>query len=247
MKPEKFYKAQIIEHVLNKGVLGSGDVLINELTVDGMRNRTDLVLVNGSMHAIEIKTNSDSLNRLGEQIIAFKRHFDKLTVACGQRHLEKLQFDLPEDIGLWLVDEKSKKVKIIRRGRKNEVRDPLDFWSFIPVRDIACFLRDCSIKLHGYLGRKALCDIARKHVPLRKMRQFALQFAKKRYGVKWQKFLEQYERNGVVHPDYIDVFQWERPEPASPQIPYGDFGAYFPSYATMKRQRPIPVMRKKTK
>ncbi len=246
MKPERFYKAQIIEHVLNKGVLGPGDVLINELTVDGMRNRTDLVLVNGSMHAIEIKTNSDSLNRLGEQIVAFKKHFDKLTVACGHRHLEKLKYDLPEDIGLWLVDEKSRKVKVIRRGRKNEVRDPLDLWSFIPVREIAGFLRGCSIRLHGYLGRRALCDIARKHVPLSKTRQFALQFAKKRYGEKWRKFIQQYEENGVVHPDYIEVLQWERPEPAKPQIPYGDWDAFSASCRNLKRQRPVPVMRKKT-
>lgn len=247
MKPERFYKARIIEHVLTKGMLGPEDVLINELTVDGMRNRTDLVLVNGSMHAIEIKTNSDSLNRLGGQLVAFKRHFDKLTVVCGHRHLAKLQYDLPEDVGLWVIDEKPGSIKIIRRGRKNEVRDPWDLWSFIPVRDIASFLRACSIKLHGYLDRKSLCDVARRHVPLSRMRMFALQFAKKRYGDKWQKFLERFERHGMVHPDYIEIFQWERPEPAKPQIPYGDWNTFLASHTNLQRQRPIPVMRKKTR
>lgn len=245
MRPETLYKAQIIEHVLKKGMLGPDDVLINELTIDGMRNRADLVIVNGSTHVIEVKTNSDSLARLGSQIEAFKTHFDKLTIACGWRHLAKLENDLPREIGLWVVDEERRSVKILRRGKKKEIRDPLEMWSFIPVRDIASFLRRCSIKLSGYLDRSDLCEIARTHVPIAKMRQFALQFAKKRYAGKWKALVKQYEGCGYVDPKHMEVFQWGRGESSQPQLIMQEPNNRFSSDENLIGQRLIPIKREK--
>lgn len=68
----------------------SDPVPASEMVIESWRGRVDLALFNGHLHAFEIKSDADKLDRLPEQIRRMMRHFDSVGVVCGDRHLEKV-------------------------------------------------------------------------------------------------------------------------------------------------------------
>src|ERR1035441_1910308 len=51
--------------------------------------RADVAVINGVLHAYEIKSDSDSLDRLPSQIDAYQGVFEYVTLVCGRRLLER--------------------------------------------------------------------------------------------------------------------------------------------------------------
>jgi hypothetical protein len=63
-------------------------------------NRVDLVIVNGTATAYEIKTQYDSLNRLVQQLDAYRRVFDKVYVVCSPDKVDSVQRLAPTEVGI---------------------------------------------------------------------------------------------------------------------------------------------------
>jgi hypothetical protein len=62
--------------------------------------KADLVLVNGTTTAYEIKTELDSLDRLPAQLQAYSRAFDNVYVVTHEACVERVAKSLPEGVGL---------------------------------------------------------------------------------------------------------------------------------------------------
>lgn len=69
----------------------------------------DILVVNGDIHIYEIKSKSDSLSRLENQIIRYKECANKVTVVVDEKFVSKLE-SLPfmENVGIMYVDKKYK-------------------------------------------------------------------------------------------------------------------------------------------
>src|SRR5437870_1316464 len=67
--------------------LEDDDVILDELGVCQGIVRADVVLVNGNLHAFEIKSASDTLQRLNSQMIAYNRVFENVTIVTSGNHL----------------------------------------------------------------------------------------------------------------------------------------------------------------
>lgn len=61
-------------------------LLIEELGVHHGAARIDLVLVNELIHGYELKSDSDTLDRLPDQITQYSSVFDKMTIVVGYKH-----------------------------------------------------------------------------------------------------------------------------------------------------------------
>ncbi len=61
--------------------------IFEELGVQHGAARIDIAVINGLMHGYEIKSDSDTLERLPKQMKEFSAVFDKLTLVVGKRHL----------------------------------------------------------------------------------------------------------------------------------------------------------------
>ncbi len=61
--------------------------IFEELGVKHGTARIDIAVINGVMHGYEIKSDSDTLDRLPEQMNEFNKVFDKLTLVVGKHHL----------------------------------------------------------------------------------------------------------------------------------------------------------------
>lgn len=101
---EYVFKNHLIEKIFLKKYSKSDATLVTELRVG--RCVADAVLVNGLSTCFEIKTEYDSLNRLSEQITAYKKLFDKIIVVSTESHMQNLLLQLPTDIGLNLLTNK---------------------------------------------------------------------------------------------------------------------------------------------
>lgn len=77
--------------------------IIEELGVSHGTARIDFAIINGIMHGYEIKSDSDTLKRLPEQVKEFSAIFDKITIVVGKSHLYQAIHEIPEWWGIIVV------------------------------------------------------------------------------------------------------------------------------------------------
>lgn len=87
--------------------------------------RIDVAVVNGALHGFEIKSDSDTVDRLHTQIVEYGKIFDYITLVCGRRLLRHAKPLLPPWWGLQLADYDTGSVilKQIRTAKKNPTQD----------------------------------------------------------------------------------------------------------------------------
>jgi hypothetical protein len=129
-------KEKEIKELFFKWILENEDpdtIAINEFAATYWYRRADLLVVNGCIQLVEIKSEKDNLTRLEAQIEYFLSRGHKVTLIVAKKHKDKIRF-IPEEVGVfWLVDgdfvidrlPKRKKVtssKLAEYWRLNELR-----------------------------------------------------------------------------------------------------------------------------
>jgi hypothetical protein len=79
-------------------------LIVDELGLIASGARVDLAVINGSLHAYEIKSAADTLARLPGQAKAYSAAFDAVTIVAASRHVEKLAAAVPD---WWEIVESS--------------------------------------------------------------------------------------------------------------------------------------------
>jgi hypothetical protein len=99
------------------------DLILQEFGCKGAR--IDVAIVNGSLHGFEIKSDSDSLERLHGQVVHYSRIFDFMTLVCGKRLFSAASDLIPEWWGLLLAQSKNEIVTLtkVRQSRRNPSQD----------------------------------------------------------------------------------------------------------------------------
>lgn len=100
---EYVYKNAISESLLLARHSIDTSALISEFRAGGCK--ADVVILNGTSHAYEIKTEMDGLDRLDNQIKEYRKVFEYINVVTYRKNAEKLVSKLEDDIGIFaLVD-----------------------------------------------------------------------------------------------------------------------------------------------
>jgi hypothetical protein len=87
-------------------------LILEELGLRHGATRVDMVVVNGSLHGFEIKSDRDSLRRLPRQVKMYSEILDYVTLVVGQRHADKATPTTPNWWGIQVAD----------RGQDGKVR-----------------------------------------------------------------------------------------------------------------------------
>jgi hypothetical protein len=128
MKRQNVISAELIKSQLIDFVLSdfSNDFCIgNEVMYGTKRKLIDLLILNkNKLTAIEIKADNDDLRRLQEQINESKKLFDYIIVCTTLAHLEKTKQILPDDIGIYSVNEQG--IQKIRKPKKQKELDKVE-------------------------------------------------------------------------------------------------------------------------
>lgn len=128
-------KAMLIEHLLQKGAVSSGSILINEFTIDNFSRRVDLVTVGEDcLHAYEIKSEADSLYRLESQVEMYLKFFDKVIVVAAKKHIAGVLQKVPEEVTVMEVTDRG--LKLSRRGRTRKAQSVCSLLKLMKVSDL---------------------------------------------------------------------------------------------------------------
>jgi hypothetical protein len=113
--------------ILRRQHIRNDTLVIDELGLNHGRCRADIAVVNGHLVGYEIKSNSDSLRRLREQVKAYSAIFDRAFIVVGDRHIDKIQNSIPEWWGVIISSRGPKgaiNFNMTRRAQMNRSIDP---------------------------------------------------------------------------------------------------------------------------
>lgn len=101
--------------------------IVEELGVERGAARIDFAVITDRLLGFEIKSDLDSFDRLSNQIHAYNRVFDEITLVSGPALAEDALRILPSWWGVmvaeWKVDGIA--LNIVRTARKNPIQEPL--------------------------------------------------------------------------------------------------------------------------
>jgi len=101
---EYIYKNAIAEKILlGKHNLNTAFMLTEFRVADC---KADAVVLNGTSHVYEIKSEMDSFERLDRQLAAYRRMFDYITVITSERLYQSVLDRVPSEIGIMVLAEK---------------------------------------------------------------------------------------------------------------------------------------------
>ena len=129
-------------HLLAKHSREVETVVLEELGICCGQVRVDLAVVNGMIHGYEIKSDRDSLRRLGTQVDLYSRVLDQATLVVGDRHLSEAMEFVPFWWGILRVEpaSRSPRFKTVRRGTRNPQRDPRSLVELLWLDDAIALL-----------------------------------------------------------------------------------------------------------
>jgi hypothetical protein len=103
-------------------------LVIDELGLNHGKCRADIAVVNGRFVGYEIKSNNDSLRRLGEQVKSYSAVFDRVSIIVGNRYIDSIQDYIPDWWGV-IVSARGPKgavnFDLIRKAQTNKNIDPI--------------------------------------------------------------------------------------------------------------------------
>ncbi len=103
-------------------------LVIDELGLNHGKCRADIAVVNGRFVGYEIKSNNDSLRRLGEQVKSYSAVFDGVSIIVGNRYINCIQDYIPEWWGV-IVSARGPRggvnFDLIRKAQTNKNIDPI--------------------------------------------------------------------------------------------------------------------------
>ncbi|WP_053077766.1 sce7726 family protein [Burkholderia cepacia] len=183
MLSERDIKQAVLDKLSSKA-LADDAVIVSEMVVGKADRRADLVVANGHLHAVEIKSDLDSLRRLEGQLAVYLSRFDKVTLVVSKKFVEQALESSPSRVAVWEASETSAgiaKLTIRRQGRIEPVKDKSLLCDFLLKSELLKIARlmDESARL-AELSREALVEKI-KALPLTAVRKYVLANVKDRY------------------------------------------------------------------
>ena len=110
---EYIYKAALTKNILlGRHSLRTASILTEFRAVDC---KVDLVILNGSSTAYEVKSERDSLFRLERQMAAYSKVFARVYVIAAECHVEAVMASVPADIGILRLNKRHN-ISILREA-----------------------------------------------------------------------------------------------------------------------------------
>lgn len=212
---EREIKAALIDRALESGDLKGGGVIISEMPVELWSRRVDLVVANGKLHAIEIKSDADSLKRLAGQVETYDRLFDKVTVVCGPKTAAVVREQTPEHVGLLVADNVNGRIvfREVRRGRTQVISDRRALLALLWRREIEALLRKHGVKFEVTAFRDELVGKAAQ-LPISTIRTAVLSCVKQRYRA----YFEEFQRHRRRATTAVDLGRLQRGTDREPSV-----------------------------
>lgn len=157
--------------------------IINELGINFGASRIDVAVVNGILHGYEIKSESDTLKRLPQQMEYYNRLFERMTIVTDPKFLEAIEQLVPKWWGIQIVNKKpsSLSLKTIRKGRRKPSQDKELLLKLLWKEDLERFVDYVGYpKKFKSLRKNTLLQLFNNEVDLKTARVFVYDTLKQR-------------------------------------------------------------------
>ena len=118
------------------------------------QSRVDVAVINGILHGYEIKSESDTLERLPSQMNDYNKVFDRMTIVVQRNYLDEVRKIIPSWWGITLVTRYKGKLHLreIRKGRVNQSVDPFSLSHLLWRGEALDILKENGLQ-KGYLSK----------------------------------------------------------------------------------------------
>lgn len=120
------------ESLLKKYYLDNHSKVVEEMGIFEGVNRVDIAVVNGHLHGFEIKSESDNLLRLSQQINSYCKIFDYISVVASEKHVINIIDYVPSYCGIFKAINHKDKVKIIS-VRKPKINRSIESYALVQL------------------------------------------------------------------------------------------------------------------
>jgi hypothetical protein len=123
---EALIRRAVVGQVAETYPPSSGVLVVPELELCRKSARIDLVVINGSLDGYEIKSERDTLRRLPNQVKAYGRVLDQVTIVCASRHTDRVRDLVPSWWGITEATNPGLKIQLrcLRAPTVNPSVDP---------------------------------------------------------------------------------------------------------------------------
>jgi len=99
--------------------------IVEELKIPAAQARIDLAVINGHLHGFEIKSAVDTLRRLPNQIQAYTKVFDYLSIITEGKYYQQIINSTPDWVGVYTCTSKKgiDKMKMVRPASINNSKE----------------------------------------------------------------------------------------------------------------------------
>ena len=183
-------KAILIDHLIN--AIRGNIIIASEVPFIAGKRWADILLIeNTSIHAFEIKSAVDSLDRLKEQTTDYLDTFDYVTLVVSKKHVSEARKLITDYVGIVSFDDETGQLKQLRKPQKRLRQRKEYLLNFLWRADLLKIVRKKS-PINGqapeasYLRRKALEIYSKDEI-----HDMAIVALKGRYGSRYKNFLDE--------------------------------------------------------
>ncbi len=122
----------IKEHELIKHIEDSDTKIIDEMGLNLGGSIIDIAVVNGTMLGYEIKSDRDTLNRLGGQVEQYNKVFDYLNIVTSKKYASVIGDFIPEWWGIIEVEDLKDEI-LIHQRRIPTINEEISSYSLLQL------------------------------------------------------------------------------------------------------------------
>lgn len=142
-RQEYVYKAAITQKILLGQYSLRTASMLTEFRVG--KCKADLVILNGTSRAYEIKSERDSLARLERQINAYRNVFAEVFVIAASGHVDSVIASVPHDVGILRLNARYQISKVRDAIDRSSLVSPVAIFDSIRTEEARMILQDFGI------------------------------------------------------------------------------------------------------
>jgi hypothetical protein len=141
--------------------------VVEELRLSPASAQIDIAIINGAFHAYEIKSASDTLNRLPNQVECYSKIFDYITVVTEEKYKDKVLRLTPAWVGVSIC--LNNKLYRVRTAKRNRSTNGFYITQLLWRDELRLMLLKYNIKFKSYHRNWILSELLAANVNVKKL------------------------------------------------------------------------------
>lgn len=156
--------------------------VVEELRLSPAKAQVDIAIINGAFHAYEIKSASDTLRRLPDQIDSYRKIFDFVTVVTEGKYEREILRLAPSWVGISICSKDY--LHLIRKPQRNQYIEGFYIAQLLWRDEIKSLLLENKISYRSSLRNWLLCELLAETIAAKQLSKMVREKLRKRLSWK---------------------------------------------------------------